>query len=50
MKKEMLFEYASPRITLITIYTEGVLCQSDSDIYFDHDGFFEDDEDLEDLW
>lgn len=42
--------YVAPEVTVVTIYPEGLLCQSGGVFSADHDPFAEDEGNPEDLW
>jgi hypothetical protein len=42
--------YASPAVELLDLYTEGVMCMSDSSLDSEHGGFTGDTSDPDDLW
>lgn len=50
VSSQMENSYVSPTVTVVTIYSEGVLCQSGGILGADHRGFAEDNGNPEDLW
>ena len=42
--------YEVPEVTIVTIFTEGLLCQSGGVLGAEHGGFVEDNGNPEDLW
>ena len=42
--------YVSPSVELLDLYTEGVMCMSDSSLDSEHGGFTGDTSDPDDLW